>query len=114
MGSFLEETAVTGENGRYRARLAPEWEAPFVPLGGYVAAIALRAIGAESPLTRPASIHCQFLAIATYEEMEIEVMTLRRGKRSHALHVRMSQEGRLVHVATGWVVDEGMSGLEHD
>jgi len=79
-----------------------------------VAAIALRAIGAECPGLRPASISCQFLATAAFGETDVEVVTLGAGKRSRALHVRMIQEGRPVHAATGWVVDAGMPGLEHD
>jgi acyl-CoA thioesterase len=114
VGSFAAETAVTGGDGHYRAVPSSDWEAPFGPLGGYVAAIALRAMGAETPLMRPASIHCQFLAKAAYDEMDVEVTTLRRGRRSHALHVRMSQGGQPIHVASGWVVEDGMAGLEHD
>ena len=110
MGDFVTDTALEGGDGRYRIVLSEDWEAPFGPLGGYVAAIALRAMGVESPLSRPVSIHCQFLAVAAYQEMDVEVVTLRRGKRSHALQVRMLQEGRLIHAASGWVAEEGMSG----
>ncbi len=114
MGDFVTDTALEGGDGRYRIVLSEDWEAPFGPLGGYVAAIALRAMGVESPLSRPVSIHCQFLAVAAYQEMDVEVVTLRRGKRSHALQVRMLQEGRLIHAASGWVAEEGMSGFEHE
>lgn len=113
MGDFAADTVLTGGDGRYRAVLSPDWEV-WGPLGGYVAAIALRAIGAESPGKRPASISCQFLAAAAFEPVDVEVVTLRKGKRSHALHVRMSQKGLPVHAATGWVVDAGMPGLDHD
>lgn len=113
MGDFLADTAVAGASGRYRARLSPEWEV-WGPLGGYVAAIALRAIGAESPLRRPASFSCLFLAVGRFDDVELEVRTLRRGRRSHALQVEMSQEGRGILQATGWVVEEGLSGFEHD
>lgn len=113
MGNFAADTAVQGGNGRYRAALSSDWKV-WGPLGGYVAAIALRAMGAETDLRRPASISCQFLAMAEFDEVELDVTTLRRGKRSHALHVRMLQRGEAVLTATGWVVDEGMNGLDHD
>lgn len=113
MGNFATDTALTGGNGHYRAVLSPEWEV-WGPVGGYVAAIALRAIGAETPLRRPASITCQFLAVAAFDEVEVAVTTLRQGKRSHALHARMTQKGQPILAASGWVVDEGMRGLEHE
>jgi acyl-CoA thioesterase-2 len=113
MGDFAEDTALMGGDGRYRAVLSPDWEV-WGPLGGYVAAIALRAMGVENPGKRPASISCQFLAAAAFAPIDVEVVTLRKGRRSHALHVRMFQGGVPVHAATGWVVDAGMRGLEHD
>jgi acyl-CoA thioesterase-2 len=113
MGNFLADTALTGGNGRYRAMISPEWQV-WGPLGGYVAAIAMRAIGLETPLRRPASISCQFLSMAAFEEADVEVTTLRKGKKSHALHVRISQKGTPVLAASGWVVEEGMTGFVHD
>jgi len=113
MGNFLADTALIGGNGRYHVMISPDWQV-WGPLGGYVAAIALRAIGLETPLRRPASISCQFLAMAAFEEAELEVTTLRRGKKSHALHVRISQKGNPILAASGWAIDEGMSGFVHD
>jgi acyl-CoA thioesterase-2 len=113
MADFAADTRLEGGGGRYRVALSPDWEV-WGPLGGYVAAIALRAMGAECPGMRPASVSCQFLAAAAFTETDVEVVTLRAGKRSRALHVRMMQEGRAVHAATGWVVDAQMLGLEHD
>jgi acyl-CoA thioesterase-2 len=113
MGDFAADTALSGGNGHYRAALSADWEV-WGPLGGYVAAIAQRAIGLETELRRPASISCQFLAMADFAEVDVEVSTLRRGKRSHALQVRMTQRGEPVLAAMGWVVGEGMSGLDHE
>jgi acyl-CoA thioesterase II len=112
-GDFVADTRVEGSGGRYRAVLSPEWQV-WGPLGGYLAAIALRALGAESDLPRPATFHCLFLAAARFGEVEIEVTSLRRGGRSQALAMRMMQQGRPVLAASGWTVAEGMSGLEHD
>ena len=99
--------------GRYRAALAPAWEV-WGPVGGYVAAIAMRALAAASELPRPASFHCDFLAVARFGAVDLDVVTLRRGKRSHALRVAMSQDGRPILSASAWFVDEGMAGLEHE
>ena len=71
MADFSLDTAVRGDAGRYRATLSPEWEV-WGPLGGYVAALALRAMGAESPLRRPASFSCLFLSVAHFGSVELE------------------------------------------
>jgi acyl-CoA thioesterase II len=113
MANFVTDTDVSGGDGRYEANLSSHWEV-WGPLGGYVAAIALRAIGRETELRRPASIACQFLSVAKFDAVQIEVATLRRGKRSHALHARMTQGDTPVLAATAWVTDAGMRGLEHD
>jgi len=113
MGNFAADTALAGGGGRYRARISPEWKV-WGPLGGYVAAIALRAMGAETDLRRPASITCQFLAMADFDEVDVEVGTLRRGRRSHALQVHIRQRGNPILAASGWVVDDALTGLEHD
>jgi acyl-CoA thioesterase-2 len=113
MGDFAADTALVGEAGRYRARLSQEWQV-WGPLGGYVAAVALRAMGATSPLQRPASFSCLFLSVARFAEVEIEVTTLRRGKRSEALQLHMTQEGTPVLSALGWTIAEGSQGFEHE
>ncbi len=53
MGDLGTDTAIEalGE-GRFSASLSPEWEI-WGPMGGYVAAIALRAAGATSPFPAP-------------------------------------------------------------
>jgi acyl-CoA thioesterase-2 len=112
-GDFAADTAVRGGAGRYAATLSPAWEA-WGPMGGYVAAVALRALGAESALARPASFSCAFLSVARFGEVQLEVESLRRGKRSQALAVRMRQGETPILAGFGWMVEPGMRGLEHD
>ena len=88
MADFAADTAVhrlgvDGDVTRLRAELSPAWEV-WGPVGGYVAAIALRALAAGTELPRPASFHCNFLSVARFGAVDLEVATLRRGKRSHA------------------------------
>lgn len=114
MADFADDTTVHSvDAGRYRAELSPAWEV-WGPIGGYVAAIALRALAAGSELPRPASFHCDFLSVARFGPVELDVATLRRGKRTHALRVAMHQDGTPILSATGWFVADGMSGLEHE
>ncbi len=113
MGDFAVDTAVEGGAGRYRAHLSREWDV-WGPNGGYVAAVALRALGAESPLPRPATFTCQYLNVAKFEAVDLAVTTLRVSKRAAALRVSMTQGDRPILEALSWFVAEGMEGLTHD
>jgi acyl-CoA thioesterase len=113
MGDIEEETAVrpAGE-GRYTAEVHQDWEI-WGPCGGYVAAIALRAAGAESGLLRPASFYCHYLSVAAFEPVELRVTSLRSGRTVHAQRVEMIQHDRVVLDAMVWSVGE-VAGLEHE
>jgi acyl-CoA thioesterase-2 len=113
MGDLEEQTAVrrVGE-GRYTADVHRDWEI-WGPCGGYVAAIALRAAGAESGLVRPASFFCHYLSVAAFEPVDLAVTTLRSGRTVHAQRVEMTQHGRPVLDAMVWSVGE-VAGLEHE
>ena len=116
MANFLDDTQVEGIDGeseRCRAALSPSW-AVWGPNGGYVAAIALRAAMARSRLPRPASFHCDFLAVGEFAPVEIRVRSLGGGKRAESLRVEVVQQDRLLLTATAWMVDDGLEGFEHD
>lgn len=112
MGNLAVDTAVEGGNGRFRARLSPDWEI-WGPNGGYVAAIALRAAGAATALRRPASLAGHFLNVARFAPVDLEVTTLRAARRAESLRVSMTQDGRPIFEALVWVVADG-DGLTHD
>ena len=59
MGDLERDTRLVGEKGRYTATLSRDWEI-WGPNGGYLAAIALRAAGAEAAIQRPASFTGHF------------------------------------------------------
>lgn len=113
MGDLAVDTAVerVGE-GRFRARLSRDWEI-WGPMGGYVAAVALRAAGAESPFDRPASFFCQYLGVAAFDVVDVAVTTLRRARTAVAQRVEVSQGDKPVLEATVWSVG-AVEGLEHD
>ena len=118
MGDFAADTAVArvgvrGDVALLRADVSPAWDV-WGPVGGYVAAIALRALATEADLPRPASFHCNFLSVARFGAVDLEVATLRRGKRTHALHVAMKQDGTPILNATAWFVADAMDGLAHE
>jgi hypothetical protein len=113
MGDFAADTRVDGADGVYTATLSRDWEI-WGPNGGYLAAIALRAAGAATPLRRPATLACQFLSVAEFGAVELTVDVLRGSKRAAALRVSMSQQDRLILAALVWVIDAASEGLEHD
>jgi acyl-CoA thioesterase len=112
MGDIAAQSDVepAGE-GRYRAMVHRDWEI-WGPCGGYVAAIALRAAGAESPFARPASFFCHYLSVAAFAPVDLLVTPLRSGRTVLAQRVEMSQEGRPVLDAMVWSVGQ-VEGLEH-
>jgi acyl-CoA thioesterase-2 len=112
MGDFEQDTRLVGENGRYTATLSRDWEI-WGPNGGYLASIALRAAGAEAAIQRPACFAGQFLHSADFAQVEIEVSVPRRGRRSEALSVVISQDAKPVLLALVRTACEG-PGLEHD
>ena len=113
MGDIGLQTAVepAGE-GRFTAMVHADWEI-WGPCGGYVAALALRAAGAESHLHRPASFFCHYLSVASFAPVDLEVTPLRAGRTVLAQRVAMSQEGRPVLDAMVWSVGD-VEGLEHE
>lgn len=116
MGDLAIDTAVeprgAGDDGRYVATLSPDWEI-WGPMGGYVAACALRAAGASSPHPRPATFSCHYLSVARFGEVDLRVETRRGGRTATSQRVEVSQEGRPILDATVWSVGE-VEGLEHD
>jgi len=113
VGDIEVQTAVEpAGDGRFRAMVHADWEI-WGPCGGYVAALALRAAGAESPLVRPASFFCHYLSVAAFAPVDLVVTPLREGRTVAAHRVAMSQAGRPVLEAMVWSLGE-VEGLEHD
>lgn len=110
MASLLEHTSIEpAADGAFRATLREEW-AVWGPNGGYLATIALRAVGAVLPDTRPASISCQFAGVPAFDEVEITVRTVRGTRRAKAVEVTMTQHRKPVFVALVWTVAPTLPG----
>lgn len=93
--SLDEATRLEGDAGRYSLRLDDAWEI-WGPSGGYLAAIALRAAGHCTEIPRPASFYCHFLSSPVFDDVELTVELLKRGRRSESLAVQMTQHGKQV------------------
>lgn len=94
------------------ATLNPEWEI-WGPQGGYVAACALRAVGAATAHTRPVALSCHYLNVASWGNVELRVGARREGRGASAYRVEMSQQGRPILDAMAWTDTPG-EGLEYD
>jgi len=107
------EVSATGA-GAYAATASRDWEI-WGPMGGYVAAIALRAAGADrdDETTVPAAFSCHYLGVAQFDALQISVSTRKRGRAATAQRVEVSQDGRAVLDAMVWSAPEH-EGLEHD
>lgn len=104
MGSLQEDTELEGNDGRYVAKVSPDWDG-WVPNGGYLSSIALRAAAAETDLTQPASYYCHYLNPGVSGQMaELTVTTLRKSRTTHAMRVEMSQVDRPVLEALVWAI----------
>jgi acyl-CoA thioesterase len=113
MADFAAATMVAGGDGHYRARLDADWFA-WGPFGGYLAALALRALGAEARLPWPATFSGLFLNVGEPGDVDIEVRTLRGGKRAEALRAMVVQGDRPLFEASVWLIDVGLAGLTHN
>lgn len=113
MGDLRDDTAVEPlGGGRFRATLSADWEI-WGPMGGYVAAVALRAAGAASPHPLPAALSCHYLGVAGFAPVDIEVTPLREGRTASSHRVALTQDGRPILDAMVWSVGQ-VEGLEHD
>lgn len=114
MGELAVDTAVTQvDEGRSVARLSRDWEI-WGPMGGYVAAVALRAAEAASPFDRPASINCHYLGVAAFDEVQISVVPTRLGRGAASHRVSIVQDDRPIMEASVWSIPAGTEGLVHD
>jgi len=113
VGDLREDTAVEAQgDGRYTAVLSRDWEI-WGPMGGYVAACALRAAGEPVDHPRPVAFSCHYLGVARFEPVDIRVVPRRMGRTAGSQRVEMTQEGRPILDAMVWSAVE-VEGLEHD
>jgi len=105
MGSLIDDTSVVAEGNGFSACLSSDWGL-WGPNGGYLASIAMRAVGASVPTGhRPVSFSCQYLASPLFSRVDLLVTAVRRGRRAWCLAVEMRQEEKLCLLAQAWTTD---------
>jgi acyl-CoA thioesterase II len=114
MGDLAADTSVRPVgDGRFEATLNRDWEI-WGPMGGYVAACALRAVGTLTGHPRPAAFSCHYLGVARFAPVDIRVQPRREGRMASSYRVEVEQEGRPILDGMAWSVAEKVEGLEHD
>ena len=82
------------------ARCRRDWEI-WGPMGGYVAAHALRAVGVATPHAHPAAFSCHYLGVARFEPIDILVEPRKEG-RGGRLAPRVDHPGAAARSSTRW------------
>jgi acyl-CoA thioesterase len=112
MGQFERETAIerVGDN-LFRAELREGWRIGAVPNGGYVLAIAGRALRAALPHKDPLTVSAFYLTPTVLGPIDCEVELLGGGRGTSFAEVRMRQQGQLkVKVTAAYTDLDKLSG----
>ncbi len=112
MGLFQRDTAIEslGENS-WQGELTDNWCIGDVPNGGYVLAIAGKALSAALPHKDPMSVNAFYLAPTTVGPVICEVEPLRQGGSTSFAMVRLYQNGELkVQVTAAYCDVDALNG----
>lgn len=97
-GRFARDTAIERlAEGRYGGRVDPGWAVieGAAPNGGYLMALAARAMRAPVPQhPDPVTLTAHFLAPPSVGDVEVEVEILRSGRRHSTVSATLRQEGQ--------------------
>lgn len=112
MSEFARDTAVEKiGDGIYRGELVAGWRIGEVPNGGYVLAVAGRALREALPHGDPLSVSAFYLAPTVLGPVECHVQVLRTGRGTSFADVSMVQEGELkVRVTAAYTDLEQLAG----
>lgn len=102
-GPFANATAIEpGDRpGSYRARVAEGWDIGGNANGGYLLALAARALVAATGRPCPASLTAHYLSPGKPGPLEIETTVIREGRRFATASATMSAGGRPVLAVLG-------------
>jgi acyl-CoA thioesterase len=88
-------------DGTFTATITDRWNTPGGPDGGYVLAIAGRALELSLPHPHPFTVNAHFLRRATPGPVDLAVTVIRAGRRHSTGDVRVLQEGKEILRAVG-------------
>jgi len=100
---FDADTALEGADGRWRARVSDHWFVQKGPNGGFVAALATRALtevaGGDGHAPRSLTLH--YLAPPVEGELEVRAAVERAGRTTTFASIRVLQGGETVAYGLG-------------
>jgi acyl-CoA thioesterase len=101
MGGLVDATALSLTDDGFIATLDPAWDI-WGPAGGYIAAIALRAVGAVAASGhRPVTQSGQFVRVARPGQITVRVEPVKLG--GSALYaITLTQEGNVIFLSQIW------------
>lgn len=112
MGALDRDLALSpAGDGRYGVSVSEDWTM-WGPLGGFVAALALVAVGRETSFARPISLSCSFAKRATFDVADVVVKAQRVGSSASAYSATVVQGGDVILESTCWAANRG-EGPEH-
>lgn len=101
MAGLVQATSLQPSAGGYVATLDPAWNI-WGPAGGYIAAIALRAVRHHAdPAHRPLTLTGQFVRVARPGHLDVQVMPVKSGGTA-LFSVTLSQDANTVFQAQVW------------
>lgn len=104
--SFASASAVSRlGNGSWSADAAPDWDIFGVTNGGYLMAIAARAMSGEAGGRHPASVSAHFTRPTSPGPLTIEVATIKEGRSLSTMRSEMRNGSGLLLSATGTFAD---------
>ncbi|MDH4115916.1 MAG: thioesterase family protein [Acidimicrobiia bacterium] len=98
--SFSVASAVQRSNGTWTADLSPDWAVMGNANGGYLMAIAARAMAAESG-RQPVTLTAHFLSPGTAGPVTVSVDTIKTGRAFTTMRAELASGDRLVAILTG-------------
>lgn len=101
MAGLVSATKLTPSEAGWSVALDPAWDI-WGPAGGYLAAIALRAVREQAPIGhRPVTLTGQFVRVAKAGTLDVTINPIKSG--ASALNsVRLSQDDQLIFQAQIW------------
>ena len=87
-------------DGRLRTTIAPGWDVRGNPHGGYLLALAAKAMGSVVTQPHPISIAASYLVPPKPGQADLFVQVIRHGKRQSTAEVRLLQNNEVCLVAT--------------
>lgn len=101
MAGLIQATALSPNDGGFVVSLDQAWDI-WGPAGGYIAAIALRAVGARAAAGhRPVTLTGQFVRVAKPGTLDVRVEPVKQGG-TELFAVTLAQGGQPVFLAQVW------------